>query len=423
MVAMEGRRCCSLWILHNLHGLLAVNLLVGVIIFESAKGLTPSSAPAPAPSSFIRRFDASSSSRRSFVATTASVASSFLLLSPVEPVSADSPSLMPPEGSITPLRPGGSARYQPVILGEWNSDLLPPISTQLGTSRILATELAPLPQTINPFADQELYYAPFLFGAWNVTATLQRKIYPYGVEYLPSKSLWKGSPRNRDEQVGNVCSYEVHYFSTLANTLKNQLSVNFGTGVPATQIIQDRAFNAVSVSTAYKQFTPVQSVEWDYRDNPGRVVLDFGSGLLTDDLRPLGPRRAEVFLTARQSESIGNDDGPCTFAAAERSRTVTLAPGAVVVSDTETVTEFHKVSDDFVTAVSRIAVYLSPNPNSREGVQWQQVGGKAVAFFDYQLSMRRILEEFTLNDDDSSNGATTIRRACVKTPRDVVQCY
>ena len=70
---------------------------------------------------------------------------------------------------------------------------------------------------------------------------------------------------------------------------------------------------------------------------------------------------------------------------------MTIGAGAVVVSDTESITEYHmEESVDQAQAVQRVAVFLTPNPNSREGVLWQQVGGKAVAFFDYDLNMKRI---------------------------------
>ena len=158
---------------------------------------------------------------------------------------------------------------------------------------------------------------------------------------------------------------------------------------------------------------PVQDVTWDYRNNPEKVVLDFGAAPLAPDMRPLGSRRAEVFLNARTTET----DGATHFAAAERSRSVTVAVRDVVVADTETITEFEQLSADHVRAVSRISVYLSPNPNSREGVLWQQVGGKAVAFFDYELDMQRIKE-----GTSSSNDNQVESRACVTTPKDVIQC-
>ena len=293
-------------------------------------------------------------------------------------------------------------------IGEWKDQ--PELTTKLGRDRIRAKELSPLGQAF--FGDQELYYAPFLFGSWNVTATLKTKSYPYGTEYLPSKSLLEGSPRNREEQVNDSCTYESHYFSTLANTLSNQMTVTLGTGVPESKIIQDRAFNAISFSAAYKQLTPVQEVTWDYRNDPTTVKLDFGTGLVGPDMRPLGPRRTEIFINARASEYYGEN----TFCSAERSRSVTLVTRDGIVSDTEVITEFHKVSPDLVQAISRIAVYLSPNPNSREGVLWQRTGGKAVAFFDYDIEMIRQKETFSMND------GTVESRACVRTPKDVVQC-
>ena len=138
---------------------------------------------------------------------------------------------------------------------------------------------------------------------------------------------------------------------------------------------------------------------------------------MADDLRPLGQRRGEVFFTARASEEgVDESSGELTFAAAERSRAVTLAPGNVIVSDSETITEFRKVDDDHVTAISRVAVYLTPNPNSREGILWQQVGGKSIAFFNYELQMTRNKESVVMDD------GSKIERACVKTPKDSIQC-
>jgi hypothetical protein len=305
----------------------------------------------------------------------------------------------------------------PLRSGEWVDR--PALKTSLGQERIGTTNpIRPLQQPIFG-GEQELYYAPFLFGAWSTTATLRQKVFPFGTRYLPSGSLLDGSPRNRDEKVGHTCNYELHYFSTLANTLSNRITVNLGTGVPQSKVIQDRAYNIVSVSKAYEQLAPVQDVAWDYRDNPYELSLEFGAGAVADDMHPLGPRRAKVYLNARSCEygtPDGSADAASTFCAAERSRSVTLAPGNVIVSDTESITEFTKASDDIVTAVSRIAAYLVPNPNSREGVLWQQVRGESVAFYDYEVTMHRMKEPFERGD------GTTEFRACVKTPRDVVQC-
>eukprot|EP00977_Amphora_coffeiformis_P007451 scaffold1619_cov161-Amphora_coffeaeformis.AAC.11 len=312
-------------------------------------------------------------------------------------------------GSPSVVIPGGTAPYRPQGIGSWKD--IPELGTKLGKSRILAPELPPLQQAF--LGDKELYYPSFMFGSWKVRAELKRKIYPYSIDFLPSSTLLNGSPRNREELVGNVCNYEVHYFSALPTFASNQTVLNLGAGFPESKIIQDRGFNAISLSKAYEQLVPVQEVTWDYLNKPEKVVLDFGAAPLTADMRPLGPRRAEVFLNARTTEV--SQDGK-TFAAAERSRSVTVTVRDVLVADTETITEFQRLDDDNLRAVSRIAVYLSPNPNSKEGVLWQQTGGKAVAFFDYQLGMKRIKETVTLPD------GSTESRACVTSPKDVRRC-
>ena len=350
----------------------------------------------------------SSASRRSVVAGIIS-APWIVLNHPGSSQAEDRPGILYPNG-------GSNSLVRPFYEeGSWKPSN--PLTTKLGKERILATQISPLGQIALPFSEQELYFPGFLFGSWTVKATLKSKKYPFGTAVVPSTSLLEGSPRNRDEQVGDTTSYEMHYFSTLADTISNQMTVNLGLGVPKPKIIGDRAFNAISLSKAYRQLAPVQEVDWDYRKDPTKLTLRYGAGALSDDMRPLGQRRGEVFFTARASED-GFDDssGSNTYCTAERCRAVTLAPGNVIVSDSETITEFRQVDDEHVTAVSRIAVYLTPNPNSREGILWQQVGGKAVAFFDYELDMTRIKESFTMKD------GSTMERACVKTPKDVVQC-
>lgn len=323
---------------------------------------------------------------------------------------ADAPSILYPSVS------GGASLIRPPYeIGSWKADH--PLTTKLAQERIQETQVSPLNQIVLPFSEQEVYYPSFLFGPWNLAATLKSKKYPFGRDVVQSNSLVEGSPRNREEQVGDSTSYEVHYFSTLANTASNQVTVYLGLGVPQSKIIADRAFNAISLSKAYKQLAPVQDVEWDYGKDPTKLTLRFGAGAVADDMRPLGQRRGEVFITGRSTEEgFDSNSGEPTFCAAERIRAVTLAPGNVIVSDSEVVTEFRKLNDDHVTAVSRIAVYLTPNPNSREGVLWQQVQGKAVALFDYEWDMTRLRESFTMAD------GATMERPCVRTPKDVVQC-
>lgn len=244
--------------------------------------------------------DAISPARRNVLSTVGSSLMGgpipFLLTSPANAESPTSDLLIPKVSG---------AKFAPEYDGQWSPK---DFNTKLGRSRILAEELSPL-QQISFFEDNELYYAPFLFGSWRVKATLKRKAYPYGTIYLPSKSLIQGSPRNRDEQVGQSTTYELHYFSQTVgdtNNSNNQGTIKLDA---KSKIIADRSFNAISISKEYQQLTPIQEVVWDPRKDPTRLSLNFGAQPVADDMRPLGRRRAEVYIESRQSEF--NPDRNC----------------------------------------------------------------------------------------------------------------
>jgi len=110
--------------------------------------------------------------------------------------------------------------------------------------------------------NNQLHYPNALWGEWNVTATLRRKIYPYGPEYLPSPSLLEGGPRYRLEPVGNSTTYPARYCSAqpennnkkqnIKNEHANQpirIPIDSNSNNPTSlKVIQDRALNAKSLS-------------------------------------------------------------------------------------------------------------------------------------------------------------------------------
>ena len=303
--------------------------------------------------------------------------------------------------------PDSSVQY-PSTEEEWS----PPLSTNLAASRIGAKELSPLVPSKSPFSPQEVYYPQWMFGSWNVTAVLKRRIFPYGVSVLPSTLLVDGTPLNPNERVGdNGVQYALHFYSTLADTISNQVTVNLGLGVPQSKVILDRGHAAISRSKAYHQqqehAPTIQEVQWDPRQDPTRMTL------LYDGERPeIGERRTEIYSMARNVDQTVNDDGHEVYCTSERGRIVTTqSPGNVVVSDMEVTTEYTLLNENTISAISRLAVYnLTPNPP-------KQARGKAVALYDYEMSIKRNLETFV----DSTSGRT-VERACVLTPKDFIQC-
>lgn len=336
----------------------------------------PRLAPLTQASSLSKAPTSVSTSRRSFgIISTASL-SSLLIGGGSSGFSARAD----PLNAFIPV--GSRVLQQAATLKRAEGWISPQLVTEIGISRIgscataLATSrsLGPLQQPVSPFASKELYYPPSFAGDWEVKATLQQKIFPFGPDFVLSRSLVDGSPRNRGEQLGDSTSYVVRYLPS-------------SNGEP--RAIADRRFNLVSMSRSYQQLSPVisDSIQWDSQKDPTR--LSYRTESITADMRPIGPRKAEVYLTARRTEEMTSSEQQMVFATAERGRTVTVGTGSVTADDNEIITEFHKIDEDTIQATSRIAVYLVPNPNSREGVLWQQVNGKAVAFYDYDFVMER----------------------------------
>ena len=87
------------------------------------------------------------------------------------------------------------------------------------------------------------------------------------------------------------------------------------------------------------------------------------------------------------------------FAFSEATRTVFLAQRREQssITDAETICSFARGSGDggggggdVIMARQRVLRFLTPNPNSAEGVMWSEAGGRAVASLEYDLRLERL---------------------------------
>ena len=78
------------------------------------------------------------------------------------------------------------------------------------------------------------------------------------------------------------------------------------------------------------------------------------------------------------------------FVEATRSVLLTQQPRTVTLSDSETFCRFQRTSPTTIAARQRVLRYLTPNPNSNEGLLWQEAQGRAVAILDYELNLERV---------------------------------
>ena len=101
-----------------------------------------------------------------------------------------------------------------------------------------------------PFSPNQLYYPSWVFGEFRVTSVLRKKTLPFGQKASPLNLQRDGSFRCGDEEEGDELEVRARYFSTLADSLENNVRVNLGLGAPSASIIEDRAFNARELSAA-----------------------------------------------------------------------------------------------------------------------------------------------------------------------------
>ena len=243
--------------------------------------------------------------------------------------------------------------------------------------------------------NEPLYYPTFMFGEWNVTATLKR-FTQIKNSIVDSTDITAAATITQN--------FQRQYFTTIANTIKNQITINLGTGIPEVKVISNRAYNLPSELLLIQNITtslPISSdfinLTWDYRSNtvPTRVLWDDGTN----------PQiRYEYETIDDESELLGFNDK--VFAAAERNRIRVFDKSALRTTiETEITTEYHEIFVGHVLALSRIIIRDSRSP-------------KSMTVLDFELSMNRIVQSFT-----NSNDSRVTYRPCVETPKGIVQCY
>ena len=148
-------------------------------------------------------------------------------------------------------------------------------------------------------------------------------------------------------------------------------------------VVSDRAANLRAVQDAAAGFARVETVDFD------------GAGKLSVRYSPFGrngaypgPSRSEVYINWRRQSAPSSPDA---FIFSEATRTVFLAQQRELstISDAETLCSFERQPDGTVAGRQRVLRYLTPNPNSAEGVLWGEANGRAVATLEYSFLLKR----------------------------------
>lgn len=258
-----------------------------------------------------------------------------------------------------------------------------------------------------PWAPKQLYYPRWMFGEWQVDMEFVALRTPLGRDYVPAGFLQAAEAPAEEGGLGSTYAFRQRFYSTLPDTLDNQLRVNLGLGMPRDAIIPDRAFNTRESTNAFLGWQAVDEVEYDPRAAPLRQVVTLSR--LAPDTAPLPPRRLELFINALSSEEGAPEGGPePAFYTSELCRQVLVGVRQVEVKDYEIMHSYRLAAPGVVEGRQRSCLYLQPQEE-----RFFQAAGRAVAVYDYRFRMTRLPPP-----GDAPPGAA----ACVQTPKAVWQC-
>ncbi|WP_373538431.1 DUF6816 family protein [Chamaesiphon sp.] len=229
--------------------------------------------------------------------------------------------------------------------------------------------------------DGELTYPEWFRGRWIVTSTLLEQIAPLAPEVVTP-----GFESNR-QYINKPIEFTVQFVPTNPTKVAKFAPLNLPrlkSSLPAPQIVADRAFNGLSIATAYLGAANVKSVKIDPQ-NPTKQLTQ-----LTQD------RQLESFVTGFDRE-IPTPVGVASplenrFISTELSQQVFRTSATIYLNTVETTTsyQFSATPTPTISATQISAIYLSPqDPDYLRSIAKL---GYPVALYKYQLDLVPAIE-------------------------------
>ena len=213
-----------------------------------------------------------------------------------------------------------------------------------------------------------LIFPDWMEGTWILTSRPIANAAPLGRRFLPADLARMRLGDLRNASSATPLRYAVRFVRRASDGL----------------VVSDRVANLRAVQDAAAGFSRVEAVDFD------------GSGKLSVRYSPFGrngtypgPSRAEIYINwKRQAPPSSVVD---SFVFTEATRTVFLASQRELstISDAETLCAFQRQADGSIVGRQRVLRYLTPNPNSAEGILWGEANGRAVAALEYEFHLQR----------------------------------
>jgi len=232
------------------------------------------------------------------------------------------------------------------------------------------------PLVVNGGVDN-FFYPSYMAGTWDVTQTLVKASTPLGKIYL-------GGP-NGDASIAEKTTAEsISKLNVPVHLQLRFLPTKWG-------VAEDRLFNTRQRLDSFAGRSVVSNVSYNDvgASNRAKVLALGGSEndpLQTTFIRFKGPAAQKTFITAHTEEQSSDT----TWTGSESQRSIfaltneNTAPP--IFTDTESIWQFTKVSDQQVRARLRIASYL----NAQQDKLYFEARNRAVSLLDYTLDMKRL---------------------------------
>lgn len=147
----------------------------------------------------------------------------------------------------------------------------------------------------------------------------------------------------------------------------------------------DRPFNITSCVDAFlNKKSSVRGVDYDPLTNPTRYRVVYATPRKDTREQAEDLRKAEVFINNRVVQTGQEAEGGQYFLSAEFQRQVVQAARQGAVNDFMVATKLRQRQDGSLEGLQRVAAFLQPQDPA-----YFDVGGQAVAVYDYSLTYRR----------------------------------
>jgi hypothetical protein len=197
-------------------------------------------------------------------------------------------------------------------------------------------------------AKGDLYYPDWMEGKWQVTSTLTEQYAPLAPEII--------TPGYREND-----TYLDRPIEFIVNFPKQEPDGKF--------IISDRAYNGLSIASAYLGEDAIVSVKVD-PDNPNRQITKLRNN-----------KQLISTVTDRASETLDLD----RFIATEITQQIFRNDPEIYLNTVETTTSYRSIDSNNIIANQITAIYLSPkDPN------YFKAKNRPVALYRYNLNLNRI---------------------------------